>query len=258
MAQGPYRVVKKAGVPAEEMVFGTRAVLEVLLAGQELDKVFVQQRLENELLKELLQACRDHQVPVQRVPLEKLNRFTRKNHQGVVALKAAVTYASLDHIIQQAYEKGEAPLLLMLDRITDVRNFGAIARTAECAGVHGIIIPAKGAAQINSDAVKTSAGALHHIPVCREDYLKKTITYLQESGIQVYACSEKATENVYQTDLTGPACLLMGSEEDGISPAYLDLADQHVLIPMYGNIASLNVGVATSILLFEAQRQRHL
>jgi len=250
-------MVRKSGVSPEEMIFGTRTVIEALLAGQELDKVFVQQRLENDLIRELLQACKDHQTPVLRVPVEKLNRFTRKNHQGVVALKAAVSYASLDHIIQQAFEKGESPLLVMLDRVTDVRNFGAIARSAECAGAHGIIIPAKGGAQINSDAVKTSAGALHHIPVCREEYLKNTIQYLQSSGIPVVACSEKAEKNMYEVDFSGPVCLLMGSEEDGISPAYLELADDHTLIPMYGKIASLNVSVATSVLLFESQRQRN-
>lgn len=256
MAQGFKTMVKQGGHQSGEMIFGTRAVLEAISADKELDKVFLQKGLDNELIKELKQACRNHSVPVVLVPVEKLNRFTRKNHQGVVAFLSAVTYASLDNIISTAYERAETPLLVMLDRITDVRNFGAIARSAECAGAHGIIIPSRGSAQINSDAVKTSAGALHHLPVCREDNLKKTIQYLQESGIQVVACTEKAKQSVYNTDLSGPVCLLMGSEEDGISPAYMEMADGQTMIPLFGQIGSLNVSVATSILLFECQRQR--
>lgn len=256
MAQGPQKLV--GGKASTEMIFGTRAVIEAIAAGQEIDKLFIQRGPENELTRELIKACRDHQIPLQRVPVEKLNRFTRKNHQGTVALLSAVSYASLDNIIQTAYERGESPLLVMLDRITDVRNFGAIARSAECAGAHGIIIPSRGSAQINSDAVKTSAGALHHLPVCREDKLKDTIQYLQESGIQVMACTEQADDDVYDVDMSGPICLLMGSEENGISPAYLDITQLQGAIPMYGQISSLNVGVATSILLFECQRQRGL
>lgn len=240
----------------ENMVFGTRAVMEAVEAGKEIDKLFVQKNLSNDLIKELLQAARKYHVPVSKVPVEKLNRFTRKNHQGVVAFLSAITYSSLDNVIDRAYSKGDMPLLIILDRVTDVRNFGAIARSAECAGAHAIVIPAKGSAAINSDAVKTSAGALNYIPVCRVDNLRRTLMYLQDTGVKVVACTEKADEMVYECDFTEPAAILMGSEEDGIAPELIQQASEHVKIPLTGQIGSLNVSVATGIALFEAVRQR--
>jgi 23S rRNA (guanosine2251-2'-O)-methyltransferase len=175
-----------------------------------------------------------------------------------VAFLSAITYAPLDNIVTGIFESGQTPLLLILDRITDVRNFGAIARNAECLGVHAIVIPSRGSAQVNGDALKTSAGALNLVPVCREPNLKDTIRYLQDSGIQIVACTEKAEQGVQEgkVDFTGPTAILMGSEEDGISPEYLKKADAQVKIPLVGQIGSLNVSVATGIVLYEAMRQR--
>ena len=224
--------------------------------GKEIDKLLLQKDIKNELTTELLVAARDFNIPVQKVPVEKLNRITRKNHQGAIAFVSSVVYASLDNIISEAYSKGEVPLLIVLDRITDVRNFGAIARTAECVGAHGIVIPSRGSAQVGSDAMKTSAGALNFIPVCRADNLKTTLREIRDNGITVLACTEKATDLVYQQDLTVPIALLMGSEEDGISPEYLKLADELCKLPIKGNIESLNVSVATSVVLYEVVRQR--
>ncbi len=239
-----------------DFIYGTRAIIEAIESGKEVDKLFVQKDVKNELSSELLKLCRDLSIPVQRVPIEKLNRITRKNHQGAIAYLSAVVFASLDNLISEAYQKGENPLFIMLDRVTDVRNFGAIARTAECAGVHGIIVPSRGTAQIGSDAMKTSAGALNYMPVCRADNLKLTIKDLQANGIQVIACSEKADETIYKKDFSQPVVLLMGSEEDGISPEYLKLCDDHAKLPITGKIESLNVSVATGIITYEVVRQR--
>lgn len=241
-----------------EVIFGTRAIIEAIQAGKELEKVLLQKGVRNELSQELINLLKERQIPFSTVPIEKLNKITRKNHQGSIAFISAVIYASLDNIINQAYSNGQDPLLILLDRVTDVRNFGAIARSAECLGAQALLIPSKGSARISGDAVKASAGALHHIPVCREDNLKSTIEFLRSSGIRVVACSEKAEKLTHEADLNGPLALLVGSEEDGVSPAYLKLADEEVRIPMQGNIASLNVSVATSICLYEVQRQRSL
>ncbi len=241
-----------------EVVFGLHPVLESLRAGQEMDKILLQRELGSEATTELLATARSLGVPVQRVPIEKLNRVTRKNHQGVVAFLAAITYASLDHVVQTAYAEGRAPLVLILDRVTDVRNFGAIARSAECLGADALVVPDRGGAQINSDALKTSAGALQHLPVCREANLKQTIEFLQQNGLRVVACTEQAPDELATCDLTGPLALLMGSEEDGVSPEYLRRCDLTARIPMRGQIASLNVGVATGIALYEIVRQRGL
>lgn len=238
------------------MVYGTRAIMESLTAEREIERVLIQKGIQNELTSELTKSLAAHHIPYSKVPLEKLNRLTKKNHQGAIAFISPIVYKSLDNIVSQAFEAGRNPLVLVLDRVTDVRNFGAIARSAECAGVDAIVIPAKGGAQINADAVKTSAGALSHIPVCREDNLKHTIEYLKNSGLTVVACTEKAEKDLYSADLNQPLALLMGSEEDGISPAYLEKVSDQVKIPMFGKIESLNVSVSTGILLYEAIRQR--
>jgi 23S rRNA (guanosine2251-2'-O)-methyltransferase len=238
------------------MVYGTRAIIESISAEREIERVLIQQGIQNELITELTRELSALNIPFSKVPLEKLSRLTNKNHQGAIAFISPIIYKSLDNIISQAFEAGKNPLVLVLDRVTDVRNFGAIARTAECAGVDAIVIPSKGGAQINADAVKTSAGALSHIPVCREDNLKTTIEYLKNSGLTVVACTEKAEKGLYDVDLTQPLALLIGSEEDGISPAYLEKASDQVSIPMFGKIASLNVSVSTAVLLYEAIRQR--
>lgn len=241
---------------SENMIFGLRPVIEALKSGKEIDRLFVQNGLKNELFGEMMGLLKKHNVLYQYVPLEKLNRLTSKNHQGVVGYISSIEYHKIENILPAVFEAGKTPLILILDRITDVRNFGAIARTAECSGVDAIVIPMRGAAQINADAIKTSAGALHTIPVCREENLKQVIEFLRESGLQVIACTEKTKENYYQQDLTLPVAIIMGSEEDGISPEYLKLADAHAKIPLLGEIGSLNVSVATGILLYEAVRQR--
>jgi 23S rRNA (guanosine2251-2'-O)-methyltransferase len=243
----------------KEVVFGIRAVIETIKAGNEIDKLLIQRELGNSsLMAELLQVAHEHNVHITRVPIEKLDRITRKNHQGAICFISAIRYAALHNVLSGIFEKGETPLLVILDRITDVRNFGAIARSAECAGVHALIIPARGAAQITSDAIKTSSGALNFLPVCREENLKDTITYLQQSGVLVVACTEKAELHIYDIDLSGPTAIIMGSEEDGISQDFIKKADQLARIPVVGNIASLNVSVASGVVIYETVRQRQI
>lgn len=239
-----------------EMIYGTRAVIEAIKAGKEIEKVMIQSSLANDLIKELISVARENQVPYTFVPQEKLKKFSTKNHQGVICLLASVTYASLDNLIDLAYSEGREPFLLILDRVTDVRNFGAIARTAECAGVDGIVIGEKGNAPITGDAMKTSAGALNHLSICREKDLKKTMKFLRENGIRIIACTEKASQTIYDIELTGPIAMIMGSEEDGISDTLLRDADELVKIPMKGKIASLNVSVATGVAIYEVVRER--
>lgn len=240
----------------KDMIFGTRAVMEAIRAGKEIESLLIQKDLQNDLIKELKDTAAEHGVTYVRVPVEKLNRVTRKNHQGVICFLSPITYASLDNVVNTAFSEGRMPLLLVLDRVTDVRNFGAIARTAECLGADALVIPSRGSARISSDAMKTSAGALNFIPVCREENLKSTIRFLKDSGLLVIACTEKAEKNLWETPLQGPVALLVGSEEDGISPEYLKMADTEVKIPMLGQIASLNVSVAASLCLYEVARQR--
>ncbi|MEL7006517.1 MAG: 23S rRNA (guanosine(2251)-2'-O)-methyltransferase RlmB [Bacteroidota bacterium] len=242
----------------KEVVFGIRAIIELINSGKEIDKLLIQKGESNDLMKELIALAKNHHIPIASVPQEKLNRVTRKNHQGAIAYISAIEYASLDNIISEAYQSGRVPLLLVLDRVTDVRNFGAIARSAECAGVDGIVIPSRGSAAINSDAMKTSAGALGYIPVCRESNLKATIKYLKENGLMIVACTEKTSDSIFDADLKEPCAILLGSEENGISPEYLKLADQRGKIPMTGQIGSLNVSVSAAIAVFEAVRQRSL
>lgn len=240
----------------ENAIFGLRPIIEAIQAGNEIDTLFIQKGLKNELFQELWQLVRTYKVNYKHVPLEKLNRLTRKNHQGVFAFISPISFHKTDSIVQEVFEKGDTPLFLILDRITDVRNFGAIVRSAECAGAQTIIIPQKGSAAINGDALKTSAGALHNIPICREFNLKATIEYLKNSGLQIIGCTEKTENFIYQTDLTIPTAIIMGSEEDGISDEYLKLCDYKVGIPMKGNIGSLNVSVSAGVVLYEAVRQK--
>lgn len=240
----------------ENFIFGIHAVQEALNAGKVLDKVLVRRGAGSDLIKRLLGALRRMDIPVQLVPVEKLNRITGKNHQGVIAFLSEVPYVDISTLLPSIYEKGEDPLILLLDGISDVRNFGAIARSAECAGVHAIVVPASGSAAINADAVKTSAGALHRIPVCRHRDMAGVVRFLRESGLRLFAATEKAADSMYETDMAGPAGVIMGSEDRGISPQLLKVADSWVSIPMKGTIASLNVSVATGIVLFEMLRQR--
>jgi 23S rRNA (guanosine2251-2'-O)-methyltransferase len=240
-----------------ETIFGTRAVMEAIRAKREIEKVFIQAGLNNDLIKELINLAKANQVPFTFIPQQKLNRLSSKNHQGVVCVLSAVQYASLENIIDKLYSEGKEPFLLIMDRVTDVRNFGAVARTAECAGVDAIIMGDRGNAPITGDAMKTSAGALSHLPVCRVQDMKKTFRFLKDNGIQIIACTEKADTLLYEIDLNSPLALVLGSEEDGISMELLKDSDHQVKIPMSGNIGSLNVSVAAGICVFEAIRQKN-
>jgi 23S rRNA (guanosine2251-2'-O)-methyltransferase len=242
---------------ASDMIYGTRAVIEAIRAGKQIEKILMQTGLNNDLVRELTSVAREHDLPITHVPQEKLNRLVAsKNHQGVVCMLSAISYSQVNDLVDFAYAQGREPFFIILDRITDVRNFGAIARTAECAGVEGIIIGDKGNAPITSDAMKTSAGALNHLPVCREKDLKKTIKFLQENGIMVVACTEKADKEIYEVEFNQPVALLMGSEEDGITDALLRESDVLVKIPLKGKIESLNVSVAVGVAVYEVVRQK--
>lgn len=239
-------------------IFGSRPIIEALDSGKTIDKLMVQKGLRNDIINELLSKARNLDVPIQYVPLEKLNRLTRKNHQGVFAFLSPIDFYSIENILPGIYETGKMPLLLILDRLSDVRNFGAIARTAECCGVNAIIIPEKGSASINEDAVKTSAGALFKIPVCKVKSLKETVNFLQLSGISVVAATEKTNNLIYDVNYTQPTAIVMGSEENGVSNDILRSADYLAKLPMLGEIGSLNVSVACGAFLYEVIRQRSL
>lgn len=241
---------------SENLIYGIRAVVETIRSGKDLEKIFIQNKINGKLLPELNQLVKEQNIPVTRVPTEKLNRLTRQNHQGVVAFVSPVRYFPLAQVITQIFEEGRQPLFVLLDGITDVRNFGSIARTAECMGVSGLIIPTKGGAQINADAVKTSAGALNFIPVCRETNLVSALNYLKKSGIQVIGCTEKAREPLDKIDFLNPSCIVMGSEDTGISPELLSICDKIGKVPLSGSIESLNVGSACAMVVYEVLRQR--
>ena len=238
------------------ITYGIRPVIEAINNNKPIDKVMFQRGAGGHNFRELFHLVRENNIPFQYVPIERLNRYTGGNHQGVVCFMSSVTYQSIYDILPTLYEDGKVPFLLVLDKITDVRNVGAIARSAECAGVDAIIVPAKNSSQLNEDAVKSSAGALHKIPVCRHEKLKETLIYLKESGIELVACIEKANNPLYENTYTNPVCILMGNEYDGISPEYLALCDKEVKIPLVGTIESLNVSVATGIMLFEVVKSR--
>ena len=239
-----------------EMIFGVRAVIEAIQAGREIDKVLVKKDIQSELSKELFTCLKNTLIPVQRVPVERINRITRKNHQGVVAFISSVTYQKTEDLVPFLFEEGKTPLFVMLDGITDVRNFGAIARTCECAGVDAIVIPSRGSVTVNADAIKTSAGALHVLSVCKEKSITEAIRFLQASGVKVYAASEKAFENYTAIKYDGPVAIVMGAEDTGVSMDNLRICDSMVKIPQFGTIGSLNVSVASSILIYEVVRQR--
>ena len=241
----------------EDFVFGTRAVMEAIKNGKTIDKVLVKKGLNNELFQELQILIKENNISVQSVPVEKINRVTRKNHQGVLAFISPVVFDNIENILPGIYESGQAPLLLILDQITDVRNFGAIVRSAECAGVQAIIIPEKGMARIGADAVKTSAGALHHVPICKVNNLYKTIQFLIDSGIRIVAATEKGDKLYTETDFNCPVGIVMGSEDDGISQQILNIADEQLKIPILGKIESLNVSVSAALMIYEAVRQRN-
>lgn len=242
----------------ESHLFGIRSVLEAINSGKIIDKVFLQKGLQGTLAKELQEVLDTNNIQVSYVPVEKLNRLTRKNHQGVVALTSPIEFHDLEELVISVTESGATPLFILLDQLSDVRNFGAIIRTAECVGAHGIVIQKKGGAPVSADTVKTSAGAIFNIPICKVDHIKDAVFYMQGSGIQVVAATEKTTDTLYEIDLSIPTAIVMGSEGKGVSPSLLKLVDGKAKLPMFGEIASLNVSVACGAFLYETIRQRSL
>jgi 23S rRNA (guanosine2251-2'-O)-methyltransferase len=240
----------------EDYIFGTRAVIEAVKNKKPIEKVLFKKGLDNELYHQLFSLVKEDNIPFQFVPVEKINRITRKNHQGVVALVSAIEFAEIETVLPGIFEKGVDPFLLILDSITDVRNFGAIVRTAECAGIHAVIIPEKGMARIGADAVKTSAGAIHSLPICKANDLVSTVKFLKNSGIKIVAASEKATVKYTESSMNSPLAIVMGSEDKGISQSILNHTDEQVQIPVFGTIDSLNVSVAAALMMYEAVRQR--
>ena len=240
----------------DKMIFGIRAVIEALKSGQDVEKVFVQKNLKSDLVKELYALIRRTNSPLVNVPAERLSKFTRKNHQGVVAFLSPIKYHDIAEIVTATFEKGEFPFVIVLDRVTDVRNFGAIARSASCMGATALLIPSKNAAQVNGDAMKTSAGALSSIPICRQPGLGEGVRYLKNAGCKIVGLSEKGSSALFKSNFKDPVAIILGSEEDGISNELLQLCDEHISIPMKGPIGSLNVSAAAAVCFYEVIRQR--
>jgi len=238
-----------------DIIYGIRVVIEAIKNEVEINKILIQKGIDKELFEELRTALTGKEYQLQFVPVEKLNKLTANNHQGVIAFTSPVEYHDIEVLCNQWLSEGKEPCVLVLDRITDVRNFGGIARTAACMGVDAILIPSKGSALVSADAIKTSAGALHTIPVCKTDLLKNSLFYLQQSGFQIVSCTEKSKVSVENYSFFGPTAIILGSEEDGISHDLLKLSDARLSIPMAGDISSLNVGVATGMILYERLKQ---
>jgi 23S rRNA (guanosine2251-2'-O)-methyltransferase len=240
----------------ENLIFGIRAIIEAVQAGKSVDRVFLQADAQGELMKDLLKVLKRSDVNFTYVPVEKLNRLTHNNHQGAVATISPIGFLTIEELVTATLASKEKPLFLILDQISDARNFGAIIRTAECTGVHGIIIQKSGAAPVNGDTVKTSAGAVFNIPICKVEHIKDALFYLQGSGIKTVAATEKTEQSLYELGLNEPLAIIMGSEERGINPSVLKLVDEKAKLPMYGSIGSLNVSVACGAFLYEVVRQR--
>ena len=237
-------------------IFGIRAVMEAVDAGKSIDKVFIQKGLRGQLIQQLEKQLRDEGISCSYVPIEKLDRLSKKNHQGVVARVSPVDFHDLESLVSSASDSDGTPLFIILDQVNDVRNFGAIIRTAECSGVNGIIVSKQGGASISGDTIKTSAGAIFKVPICKVDHIKDAIYFLQASDIKIVAATEKTDQLIYDADLSAPLALIMGSEEKGIADSVLKLADERVKLPLLGEIASLNVSVACGAVLYEIVRQR--
>lgn len=239
-----------------EYIYGLRAVIEAIESGRDIDKVLVRKDLSGDLARDFFDVAHRYGVVLQRVPAERIDRITRRNHQGVLAIFSAVSYSSLDVLVPQLYEEGKLPFVVLLDGVTDVRNFGAIARTCECAGVDAIVIPERGGVGVNADAMKTSAGALNYLPVCREKSILGAVKFLKDNGYSIVSATEKGARNYTEGDYTGPVAVVMGSEDVGISPEILRLSDTLAAIPQLGNIGALNVSVAAGVMIYEVVRQR--
>ena len=240
----------------ETQIFGIRAVIEAVNAGETIDKVFLQKGLKGDLFSELESLLNRKSINKSYVPVEKLNRLTRNNHQGAVAQISPIEFHSMETLVTNVLESDKTPLFLLLDQLSDVRNFGAIIRTAECTGVDGIIIQKKGGAPVNGDTIKTSAGAVFKIPICKVDHIKDAVFYMQASGIKVIAATEKTNNMLYDVSFTEPCAIIMGSEGRGINPSTLKVVDDKAKLPLLGDIESLNVSVACGAFLYEAIRQR--
>ncbi|MAK07639.1 MAG: 23S rRNA (guanosine(2251)-2'-O)-methyltransferase RlmB [Marinoscillum sp.] len=240
----------------QDIIFGKRPVLEAIRSGKTIEKIFIQKNLSKEVFDEIKKSINNKNVNLSLVPKEKLNRIIRKNHQGVICYISPIDYQPLSEIVHRSYESGKDPIILVLDRITDTRNFGAITRVAEATGVDAIVIPEKESALITSEAVKASAGALNYVSICKEKNLKSVINKLKESGLKVIACTEKSDENIYSVDFNTPVCIILGSEKNGISQNLIEISDVKAKIPMRGKIESLNVSSSSSIILYELIRQR--
>jgi len=241
----------------DELIFGIRAVIEAIKSGKQIEKIVFKKGLQGELFNELHNIAKKYNIPFQFVPIERINKISRKNHQGVIAYTSPISYHKIEDIVPQLYEQGKEPILLILDGITDVRNFGAIVRSAECAGVDAVIIPDRNSVRITADAIKTSAGALHTVPICRSTDIYKTIKMLQDFGIAVIGATEKAEKFYFDTNFKQPVAILMGGEDKGIRNSLLNITNENVKIPIKGKIESLNVSVATSIVIYEIVRQRN-
>lgn len=239
-----------------DIIYGVRPVIEALESDRSIDRIFIKRELDSAVSGDIIKKAKLRDIPVLKVPQEKLNRLVRSNHQGVIAIVSPVIYSDLENVIADNYERGKSVLGLVLDGITDTRNFGAIARTAECAGASFIVIPKKNSVSITSDAVRASAGALLHIPVCRVDDLSATYRILKENGLKIIGASEKAAINYTDIDMEVPTVIVMGSEYDGLSQVSLRACDELAAIPILGKVGSLNVGIASAIMLYEAVRQR--
>ncbi|EHO05714.1 RNA methyltransferase, TrmH family, group 3 [Myroides odoratimimus CCUG 12901] len=240
----------------DNQIFGIRAIIEAIEAGKDIDKVFIQKEASGELMSSLLKTLKKNNVNFSYVPIEKLNKLTNKNHQGAVANISPISFTSLEILVEGVLEKKEKPLFVILDQISDARNFGAIIRTAVCCGADGIIISKNGAAPVNGDTVKTSAGAVFNIPICKVDHIKDAVFYLQGSGVITLGATEKAEKEIYDVDLNVPVAIIMGSEDKGINPSVLKIIDEKAKLPMFSTIDSLNVSVACGAFLYETIRQR--
>lgn len=240
----------------ENQIFGIRAIIEAIQAKKEIDKVFIQKENQGELMQELMKTLKKNNVNFSYVPIEKLNRLTSKNHQGAVATISPVSFYDLETLITSIVESEKKPLFLVLDQLSDARNFGAIIRTAECTGVNGIIIQKQGSAPVNGDTVKTSAGAIFNVPICKVEHIKDAIYFMQASGIQTVAATEKTDNTIYDINFTEPTAIIMGSEDRGVNPSVLKIVDYKAKLPMFGTIESLNVSVACGAFLYETVRQR--
>ena len=242
---------------SKETIYGIHAVMEALTSGTPMNKVFIQKDIHSDRIKEIIALLKQYEIPFMFVPKEKLNRLTNAAHQGVIAMRSEVDFMSIDTLLPQLFEAGENPLIALMDGVTDVRNFGAIARSAECFGVHGLVAPAQGSALVNAEALKASAGALHRIHVCREINFARSVQNIKNSGLQLVACTEKAQLSIDQVDFSLPTAIVLGSEGEGIRPELLEMCDVMAKIPMYGQIQSLNVSVASGIIFYEAMKSRH-